>query len=563
LATGIQDKFSWKNVALSALSAGVGAGVGQIAGIAAKGFAAGAARGALGNAITQGVSVVTGLQDKFDWTGVAVGAVVGGTVSAVGSRFAPAPARSMAAYGQQLATGAAAATAGATTRRLITGTGFGDNILATLPDVIGSTIGNLVAGGIASGAPRAGKDIAPLTRGGDRGIALRNAPDLISVGTVDTSSLMRGVPNLTTAAQMQAVVNASRRTVATPAVLIDANADSTRTYSNATSAWDGDDIVITAKPGERALVPAGGFAMDFTSLTGVSTASLLQREAPSYPWLTNHQAFAYGNRDYTSFAAAQRDNPGMQGIGGSPSSADIALGQIITRNRTFAQANGSMIAAYAYYNNGTADQISAGARLGGMALDMAGARTIRGNIPQPSPIYRPSYFVEGPLVAGGLSAGRYSYAFSSAVSPGQKGSLGELAADATMARAGYKIRPSQLESGKGIDRVFVKYGSNGNPIDIIINESKFAIGRARYGDTTSMGDQMSRGWIDGNVAKMRVSADPQVRATGRLLEENRGLVRLKTNVLNGQGVNRWNVLDPYGVKNPLPYQPSPYKVGGQ
>lgn len=70
--------------------------------------------------------------------------------------------RTLASYGQQGLTGAAAALAGAAARSLIDGTDFGDNIAATLPDVIGSTIGNLVAGGIAGkGAPRAGKTPKP------------------------------------------------------------------------------------------------------------------------------------------------------------------------------------------------------------------------------------------------------------------------------------------------------------------------------------------------------------------------------------------------------------------
>lgn len=46
--------------------------------------------------------------------------------------------------------GAAGALAGAATRSLIDGTDFGDNILATLPDVIGSTIGNAIGAKIAA-----------------------------------------------------------------------------------------------------------------------------------------------------------------------------------------------------------------------------------------------------------------------------------------------------------------------------------------------------------------------------------------------------------------------------
>jgi hypothetical protein len=54
-----------------------GLGLGSVGG--------GIVRGALSNAITQGIGVATGLQDRFDWTGVAVGSVVGGVAGGVGS----------------------------------------------------------------------------------------------------------------------------------------------------------------------------------------------------------------------------------------------------------------------------------------------------------------------------------------------------------------------------------------------------------------------------------------------------------------------------------------------
>jgi hypothetical protein len=159
VATGLQDKFSWKSVALAGISGGVGAGLGGFAPFGSgtgtvTQIANGVARGALGNVVTQGVSVATGLQSKFDWTGVAVGAVVGGVSAGVGGALVKAGlggpgATNLANGANGLISGVAGAIAGATTRSLITGTDFGDNILAALPDVIGSTIGNLVAGGIA------------------------------------------------------------------------------------------------------------------------------------------------------------------------------------------------------------------------------------------------------------------------------------------------------------------------------------------------------------------------------------------------------------------------------
>jgi len=98
-------------------------------------------RGALANAVSQGIGVATGLQDEFDWTGVAVGGVVGGVTASVGEFLALNDV-----HGQlnDTLTGTASAIAGAATRSLIEGSDFGDNILAALPDVIGATIGSMV-----------------------------------------------------------------------------------------------------------------------------------------------------------------------------------------------------------------------------------------------------------------------------------------------------------------------------------------------------------------------------------------------------------------------------------
>lgn len=85
MATGVVDKFSWKGVALSAISAGVSAGIGSM--LPKDFFPAGnlglAAKAATANALTQGISVAVGLQKKFDWRGVAASAgaaVVGDAV---------------------------------------------------------------------------------------------------------------------------------------------------------------------------------------------------------------------------------------------------------------------------------------------------------------------------------------------------------------------------------------------------------------------------------------------------------------------------------------------------
>ncbi|MGK6321423.1 hypothetical protein ACMGER_18080, partial [Sphingomonas sp. DT-204] len=154
VATGIQDQFSWKGVALAGISGGVGAGIGSLGldKIGGSAFLGDVARGVAGNALTQGIAVATGLQSKFDWAGVAVGGVVGGAVGTVGRELGVQSFAGNASAGNVAGAalaGTAGALAGAAARSLIKGTDFGDNILAVLPDAIGSTIGNLVATQVA------------------------------------------------------------------------------------------------------------------------------------------------------------------------------------------------------------------------------------------------------------------------------------------------------------------------------------------------------------------------------------------------------------------------------
>lgn len=84
MAVGLQDSFNWSGVALSALGAGVASGVGNMAKVFATGTLGAMQAAATANAVTQGVSVVTGLQDKFNWRSVAASAAAAGVASTVG-----------------------------------------------------------------------------------------------------------------------------------------------------------------------------------------------------------------------------------------------------------------------------------------------------------------------------------------------------------------------------------------------------------------------------------------------------------------------------------------------
>ncbi len=165
VATGIQDKFDWKAVGLSALSGGVGAGMNFApligAGSAGMGGMVGAAlRGAASSIVTQGVAVATGLQEKFSWTSVAVSAVMASVGKGLSSKLGlPGDPRQwdFDDYGTSAVVNTASAFAGAATMSALDGTGFGDNLIAVLPQAIGQTIGQMVAGGIAArGAAKTG-----------------------------------------------------------------------------------------------------------------------------------------------------------------------------------------------------------------------------------------------------------------------------------------------------------------------------------------------------------------------------------------------------------------------
>ena len=91
IALGVQDKFSWSAVATSAIGNAVGmSGVGADVGNAVAKYANSPVLGvmassAVGSAVTQGVSVAVGLQEKFSWTQVAASAVGGAVGYGVGN----------------------------------------------------------------------------------------------------------------------------------------------------------------------------------------------------------------------------------------------------------------------------------------------------------------------------------------------------------------------------------------------------------------------------------------------------------------------------------------------
>jgi LysM repeat protein len=151
LAVGAIKSFNWKELALSAISAGVNFGVGEggldlfggLSDVVDPDVIAGL-QGATANAITQGIGVATGLQKSFNWGGVAAAGVSAGVSEDVGQWAETQDFSSNPIVDNAIGVGLkgmAGLIAGAATRSLITGTDFGDNILNGLPDVIGQTVG--------------------------------------------------------------------------------------------------------------------------------------------------------------------------------------------------------------------------------------------------------------------------------------------------------------------------------------------------------------------------------------------------------------------------------------
>ncbi len=91
IAIGAQKDFNWKGVALSAIGAGVTAGIGGLAqsggmlsSLAGSDLPQVVGRAMLGNTITQGIGIATGLQQSFSWTNVAASGVGAGVGKQVG-----------------------------------------------------------------------------------------------------------------------------------------------------------------------------------------------------------------------------------------------------------------------------------------------------------------------------------------------------------------------------------------------------------------------------------------------------------------------------------------------
>jgi YD repeat-containing protein len=151
IAIGQQSKINWKSVAITAISAGLAPpGTGNIL--------ADVVTSAAANAATQGIAVATGLQDKFSWAGVATAGAMAGVSGLVGRALPGAGAwdakgvlKIAPSFANATISSVIAGIAGAGARSILTGTSFGDNVRAVLPDVIAQTAGNMIGMSLQTG----------------------------------------------------------------------------------------------------------------------------------------------------------------------------------------------------------------------------------------------------------------------------------------------------------------------------------------------------------------------------------------------------------------------------
>jgi YD repeat-containing protein len=177
MAVGIQKGFNWNELGMAAVTAAVTGGLDVTGGFAdtatdALGETGGAiATGVAASAISQGIGVATGLQQKFDWTGVAAAGISAGVAQYASSQLPGASQPIFAPNTTQVIghtlpstlnvaiSGMAGTIANAATRSLVDGSDFGDNIIAGLPDVLSqivqrqSAVSSFGIGGSSTGFP--------------------------------------------------------------------------------------------------------------------------------------------------------------------------------------------------------------------------------------------------------------------------------------------------------------------------------------------------------------------------------------------------------------------------
>ncbi len=229
LVTGVQSKFNFKSLATTAITAGIDAsGATKFGPLLGSNALGDIASGVASSTLSQGVAIAAGLQSRFSWTSVAAAGVeagVGGAVSRSlpnsGGAVDPATGRwvrsndlKLSAVNRSLS-GVAGSLAGAAATSLVTGSNFGDTIVAQLPSILRFTAANFAAEEVASwGAPEADTPVHASSAGfSDKGDgfyinreAIASAFDRVSQASLAATIASGGEPfQLVSGAEYDAV----------------------------------------------------------------------------------------------------------------------------------------------------------------------------------------------------------------------------------------------------------------------------------------------------------------------------------------------------------------------
>lgn len=286
VATGIQDKFSWNAVALAGISGGVG-GAGNL-GVQGKAWWSVGARAMVQSVASQGIGVMTGLQRKFSWTAVASAGVGAAAASGIG-KMIPGGAKYDPETGKTLnpiwyhaaATGAAAAIADAATHSLINGSDFGDNILASLPSVLGNIVGQMLAGQVRMDEEKKDFQTASANSLGPTG---RDAVGGMGGIAKALSELARGIAGLHLL-DPSSIERLAQQTLAgtTPEEVADGMRPLPQSGSNGATTDDVSDVAEHTKYNgyeNRELAAFGGIDPGTTKVGGTPMLSFLLGESP-------------------------------------------------------------------------------------------------------------------------------------------------------------------------------------------------------------------------------------------------------------------------------------------
>jgi hypothetical protein len=154
MAIGAQDKFSWKAVALAGITAGITAGtpistIGTVVGEVTNSIVGAAVQAVVNNAVGQGVAIAMGMQDKFNWRSLAVSAVSAPIANWASGKVGAAIDSKVGAAGSLLSRNLS----DATTSVVRAGVTLAMGGKVDVADVVGDIFGNFLGNSIVQNVP--------------------------------------------------------------------------------------------------------------------------------------------------------------------------------------------------------------------------------------------------------------------------------------------------------------------------------------------------------------------------------------------------------------------------